>query len=161
MIGTLQRNKVSQVVGNVVLVHSVDSVKLAQTIGSRARAGSARQDVLLEVNAGEESSKHGVPTTDAMEVARMLLDIRDIRLCGLMTVAPQGDIDAARRAFRALRGLRDALRAEAPGVRELSMGMTEDFEAAIEEGATIVRIGTAIFGPRARPYRANEARREK
>ena len=149
MIGTLQRNKVAQVVGRVALIHSVDSVSLAEAIGRRAEAENVSQDVLLEVNAGEEQSKHGVAPDDALEVARGLLDIKGLRLRGFMTVAPQGHEQAARSSFRVLRELRDGMRAQAPDVTELSMGMTEDFEIAIEEGATIVRIGTAIFGPRA------------
>jgi pyridoxal phosphate enzyme (YggS family) len=148
MIGTLQRNKVTHVVGQVVLIHSVDSVSLGEAIGKRAESRGLRQDVLLEVNVGRESSKHGVRPDETIEVARGLLDISGVRLRGLMTVAPQGDEAGARAAFRALRELRDQMRGRAPEVTELSMGMTEDFEIAIEEGATIVRIGTAIFGPR-------------
>ncbi|HLW17976.1 MAG TPA: YggS family pyridoxal phosphate-dependent enzyme [Actinomycetota bacterium] len=148
MIGTVQKNKVAQVVGEVALIHSVDSVSLGQAVGRRAEARNLRQDVLLEVNVGGESSKHGVRPAEAIEVAEGLLDIEGVKLRGLMTVAPQGDGAVARAAFRALRELRDKVRATAPEVIELSMGMTEDFEIAIEEGATIVRIGTAIFGPR-------------
>jgi len=149
MIGTLQRNKVAQVVGQVVLIHSVDSAALAEAIGKRAQARGLRQDVLLEVNVGGESSKHGVgPGEEAIEVARGLLGIEGVRLRGLMTVAPQDNEAAARGGFRVLRELRDEIRARASEVTELSMGMSEDFEIAIEEGATIVRIGTAIFGPR-------------
>ena len=149
MIGTLQRNKVSQVVGRVVLIHSVDSVSLAEAIGRRARTQELPQDVLLEVNTGSEATKHGVSAAGALDAASELLALDGLRLRGLMTIAPQGDPAAARRAFRALRELRDAIRERAPDVTELSMGMTGDFEAAIEEGATIVRIGTAIFGARA------------
>ena len=149
MIGTLQRNKVAQVVGQVALIHSVDSAALAEAIGKRAEVRGLRQDVLLEVNVGGESSKHGVgPGQEAIEVARGLLDIEGVQLRGLMTVAPQGSEAAARAGFRVLRELRDEIRARASEVTELSMGMSEDFEIAIEEGATIVRIGTAIFGPR-------------
>jgi len=149
MIGTLQRNKVAQVVGRVVLIHSVDSVSLGEAIAKKAEARGIRQDVLLEVNAGEERSKHGVAPSEIEEVGRGLLDMTGLRLRGLMTVAPQGDVEAARSAFRTLRELRDTLKTRAPEVTELSMGMTEDFEIAIAEGATIVRVGTAIFGARA------------
>jgi PLP dependent protein len=148
MIGTLQRNKVTQVVGQVGLIHSVDSVSLGEAIGNRAESRGLCQDVLLEVNVGGESSKHGVRPEEAIEVARGLLDIKGVRLRGLMTIAPQGDEAGARAGFRALRELREEMRGRALDVTELSMGMTEDFEIAIEEGATIVRIGTAIFGPR-------------
>ncbi|HEV2686177.1 MAG TPA: YggS family pyridoxal phosphate-dependent enzyme [Actinomycetota bacterium] len=149
MIGTLQKNKVTQVVGRVVLIHSVDSARLGDEIAKRAEAHGIRQDVLLEVNAGEERQKHGVAPSEAVEAARRLLDVKGLRLRGLMTVAPQGDIEAARRAFRTLRELRDVVKQGAPEVSELSMGMSDDFEVAIEEGATIVRVGTAIFGARA------------
>ena len=149
MIGTLQRNKVAQVVGRIVLIHSVDSASLGEVIGRRTEVKGATQDVLLEVNTGDEATKHGVSPAGALETATKLLDVDGLRLCGLMTIAPQGEPSAARRAFRALRELRDAIRERAPDVTELSMGMTEDFEVAIEEGATIVRIGTAIFGARA------------
>ncbi len=148
LIGTLQRNKVARVVGRVAMIHSIDSAFLAGAVTRRAAELGIRQDVLLEVNAGEEPSKHGIRPGDALEVGRGLLDMDGLRLRGLMTVAPQGDAVATRRSFHVLRELRDALRGGAPDVTELSMGMTEDFEVAIEEGATIVRIGTALFGAR-------------
>jgi PLP dependent protein len=155
MIGTLQRNKVRQVVGRVTLIHSVDSAGLAEAIGRSAVAAGIVQDVLLEVNTGGEATKHGVAAAAAEEAARGLLDVQGLRLHGFMTIAPQGDPDAAGRAFRTLRELRDEARARAPEVTELSMGMTEDFEVAIAEGATIVRIGTAIFGTRAPHFGAD------
>ena len=154
MIGTLQRNKVAQVVGEVALIHSVDSAKLGEAIGRRAEAGSREQDILLEVNTGGEPSKHGVDPADAMGAAGRLLDMKGLRLRGLMTIAPEGDPRAARDAFRALRELGDRLKERAPEASELSMGMSEDFEIAIEEGATIVRIGSAIFGARAESHGA-------
>lgn len=154
MIGTLQRNKVSPVVGRVALIHSVDSVRLAEAIGRRAVAGTLQQDVLLEVNTGGEASKHGVDPAEAMDAAGRLLDMEGLRLRGLMTIAPEGDPRAARDAFRALRVLGDRLRERAPDAGELSMGMSDDFEIAIEEGATIVRIGSAIFGARAEAHGA-------
>jgi len=149
MIGTLQRNKVPQVVGHVALIHSVDSPRLAEAIGKRAAAEGLEQDVLLEVNAGGEPTKHGAALDDAIDVARGLLDVDGLRLRGLMTIAPAGDARAAREVFRTLRELGDRLQERAPDALELSMGMSEDFEIAIEEGATIVRIGSAIFGARA------------
>jgi pyridoxal phosphate enzyme (YggS family) len=154
MIGTLQRNKVPQVVGHVALIHSVDSPRLAEAIGRQAAAEGLEQDVLLEVNVGGEPTKHGVAPEDALDVARGLLDIDGLRLRGLMTIAPAGDARAARDAFRTLRELGDRLQEDAPGATELSMGMSEDFEIAIEEGATIVRIGSAIFGARATAHGA-------
>jgi pyridoxal phosphate enzyme (YggS family) len=154
MIGTLQRNKVPQVVGQVALIHSVDSPRLAEAIGRRAAAEGIEQEVLLEVNAGGEPTKHGVAADEALDVARGLLDVEGLRLRGLMTIAPAGDVRAAREAFRTLRELGDRLRESAPGASELSMGMSDDFEVAIEEGATIVRIGSAIFGARAAAHSA-------
>jgi len=154
MIGTLQRNKVAQVVGRVSLIHSVDSAKLGEAIGRRAAADGTRQDVLLEVNAGGEPSKHGVDPAEVPRAADVLLDIEGLRLRGLMTIAPAGDARGARDAFRTLRELGEQLRGRAPGASELSMGMSEDFEIAIEEGATIVRIGSAIFGARAQAHGA-------
>jgi pyridoxal phosphate enzyme (YggS family) len=155
MIGTLQRNKVSQVVGRVALIHSVDSPRLAEAVGKRAAAGGREQDVLLEVNAGGEPTKHGVDPADVPDAAGRLLDIEGLRLRGLMTIAPEGDPRAARAAFRTLRDLGDRLRERAPEAAELSMGMSDDFEIAIEEGATIVRIGSAIFGSRMEAHGAN------
>jgi len=147
MIGTLQRNKVGRVVGNVALIHSVDTRELADAIGARASRHGARQDVLLEVNTGEEPTKHGVRTEEALDAAVAVAAIDGVRLRGFMTIAPLGDEGRARAAFATLRDLRD--RSKLPDAVELSMGMTDDFEVAIEEGSTIVRIGTAIFGPRA------------
>jgi pyridoxal phosphate enzyme (YggS family) len=154
MIGTLQRNKVAQVVGQVTLIHSVDSVRLGEAIAKRAAAGGRSQDVLLEVKAGSEPSKHGVDPASAMDAAGRLLEMDGLRLRGLMTIAPEGDPRAARAAFRTLRDLGDRLRERAPEAAELSMGMSGDFEIAIEEGATIVRIGSAIFGARAEAHGA-------
>jgi pyridoxal phosphate enzyme (YggS family) len=154
MIGTLQRNKVPQVVGHVVLIQSVDSPRLGEAIGRRAAAEGLEQEVLLEVNVGGERTKHGVAPDDALDVAGGLLEMDGLRLRGLMTIAPAGDARAAREAFRTLRELGERLQKDAPRASELSMGMSEDFEIAIEEGATIVRIGSAIFGARAATHGA-------
>jgi pyridoxal phosphate enzyme (YggS family) len=147
-IGVLQRNKVRLVVGRAALIHSVDSVALGRAVAARARAAGAVQEALLEVNVAGEPTKHGVAPAEVGEAARALAAEPGIALRGLMTIAPADDPAAARGAFRTLRSLRDELAAELPGLVELSMGMSADFEAAIEEGATIVRVGTAIFGPR-------------
>lgn len=149
-IGTLQRNKVRDVVGRAALIHSVDSVALGRTIASRASAAGRTQDVLLEVNIAGESSKHGLAPDDVPPALDALVAETALNVRGLMTIAPESDADRARATFRALRELRDELRgrARAASLVELSMGMTSDFEAAIEEGATMVRIGSAIFGPR-------------
>lgn len=149
-IGTLQRNKVRLVGGRVALIHSVDSAELGRTIAERAAADGAVQDLLVEINVSGEPSKHGVAPSEAWGLVASLAGLPGIRLKGLMTIAPPGPGIAARAAFAGLRELRDQLRGELGGgtLDELSMGMTSDFEVAIEEGATIVRVGTAIFGPR-------------
>ncbi|MGH2793396.1 MAG: YggS family pyridoxal phosphate-dependent enzyme [Actinomycetota bacterium] len=149
-VGSLQRNKVKLVAGRVALIHSVDSDELGRAIGDRAKSHDLIQDVLIEVNVWAESSKHGVEPDRARELVASLAGVEGIAIRGMMTIAPAGAGIAARAAFAALRELRDRLRSELGGgsLEELSMGMTSDFEIAIEEGATIVRVGTAIFGAR-------------
>lgn len=150
MIGTLQRNKVRSVVGAAVLVHSVDSIELARAIGARARAMETVQSVLLQVNVSGEATKHGFAPAQAPRAVEEAAGIEGIAVCGLMTMAAPGDRERARAAFRVLRTLRDRVADTAPSAVELSMGMSEDFEEAIEEGATMVRIGSALFGARGR-----------
>ncbi len=147
-VGALQRNKASHVVGVVELIHGVDSVRLGEAIGRRARALGVVQDVLLEVNTSGEPTKHGVAPADAASTAAALAAVDGVALRGFMTMAPPDDPAAARACFAGLRAIRDEVRGRTPGAVELSMGMTGDLEVAVEEGATIVRIGTAIFGPR-------------
>ncbi len=141
-IGHLQRNKAARAVEAFDLIHSVDSVALAEALARHGAACRRRVHVLIEVNVGAEVSKSGVPP-DA--VPPLLDALRDPQLSveGLMTIPPPGPPEIAREYFRRLRVLRDAT-----GLRELSMGMTDDFEVAIEEGATMVRVGRAIFGAR-------------
>ncbi len=148
-VGRLQRNKVADVVGRAALVHSVDRLAVAEALAARARAHGMVQRVLVQVNAGDDPAKAGCDPHGAGDlVAR--LDALDGVVCeGLMTVPALG-VDS-RPAFARLRRLRDELRAAFPALRQLSMGMSADFEVAVEEGATIVRIGTAVFGPRPRP----------
>ncbi|MFA5889620.1 MAG: YggS family pyridoxal phosphate-dependent enzyme [Actinomycetota bacterium] len=152
-IGTLQRNKVGAIVGRTVLVHGIDSVRLARALAARAEAAGVRQDVLVEINVSGESSKHGVLPSEALRVAVDVASLSSLRLRGLMTMAPAGDPAMARRAFAGLRELRDLIAREVDGVQELSMGMSGDFEIAVEEGATVVRVGSAIFGARVVPER--------
>jgi PLP dependent protein len=149
-IGTLQRNKVRLVAGLTEMIHSVDSVELGEAIAVRASGLGGEQDVLIEVNVSGEASKHGVDPADAWRLVASLAERPGIRLRGLMTIAPAGVAAAVRQTFAGLRELRDRLRGELGGdtLDELSMGMTSDFEVAVEEGATIVRVGTAIFGLR-------------
>lgn len=151
-IGHLQRNKVKQVAGACALIHSVDSRALALEIDRQAARRGVRQPVLVEVNAGGEETKFGVAREDVVELARELAGFEHLELQGLMTVEPMAaDPEACRPVFRAMTGLaREGLEAGLPPetMRHLSMGMTQDYGVAIEEGATLVRVGTAIFGPR-------------
>jgi pyridoxal phosphate enzyme (YggS family) len=149
-IGTLQRNKIRSVAGRVALIHSIDSIELGRAVGKRAAEQRTAQDILLEVNASGEASKHGLAPDAVGDALDALGGERGIRIQGLMTIAPQGSKALARSSFETLRDLRDRLHPTLAGstLTELSMGMTDDFEEAIEEGATIIRVGTAIFGPR-------------
>lgn len=150
-IGHLQSNKVKKLMDHCpVLIHSVDSVKIARKIAQYAPPEG--QPVLLEVNTSGEESKFGLAPERVETVAQEISGIEGIRLMGLMTIgALTEDRERIRGCFHLLRELRDHVRALGlPGVRmdELSMGMTHDFQIAIEEGSTIVRIGTGVFGPR-------------
>ena len=149
-IGTLQSNKVKDVVGRAHLIHSVDSFHLVAEIAKRAASAGVVQDVLLQVNVSGEASKHGFHPDDVKDALIEASRARDaLRVRGLMTMAPLGRPSDARGVFRDLKDLRDSLR-EMPlnGVEldELSMGMSNDFRVAIEEGSTMVRVGRAIFG---------------
>ena len=148
LVGSLQRNKVSQALSLFELIHSLDSIRLAEAISQRA--GQRPMPVLLEVYLGPDPARPGFRPAELSESLPRLLDLPGIELRGLMTVAPLGwDAAATQDVFGRLRGLRDELE-RANGVRlpELSMGMTDDFPLAIAEGATIVRVGRAIFGER-------------
>jgi hypothetical protein len=151
-IGRLQRRKVKSVVGRFELIHSVDSLELATEIARRAEKADLRQAVLLEVNVGAESTKTGFAPTALAEVVPLIGSLPSLVVEGLMTIPPRvSNPEEARPYFRRLRELASSLQAmEAPNLRfnELSMGMTHDYEVAIEEGATYVRIGTALFGAR-------------
>jgi PLP dependent protein len=148
LIGHLQTNKARLAAANFVLIHSLDSIRLVDAL-TRAAGGSGVA-VLIEVNLAREASKSGISST---EVERLIMDARDkVDIRGLMTIPPPTeDARAARRYFAELRTLRDRLAASTGlALSELSMGMTDDFEIAIEEGATIVRVGRAVFGKRTR-----------
>jgi pyridoxal phosphate enzyme (YggS family) len=151
-IGHLQTNKVRHVVGVAHLVHSVDRVELARAVSRRAAGLRVEQAVLIEVNVAGEASKHGVAPEDAVELAAEVAALDRVRVRGLMTVAPWPDRpEDSRPVYAELARIGRAVAARVPGATELSMGMTRDFEVAVEEGATIVRVGEAIFGRRARP----------
>jgi PLP dependent protein len=150
-IGTIQSRKTEAAVGPWALIHSVDRAKIAQRLSRDAVSAGQVLRVLLEVNVSGEGSKHGFAPGELLVVAPELAALPSVRIEGLMTMAPLvDDPEAARPVFRALRELRDELRERCPQVawQHLSMGMTNDFEVAIEEGATIVRVGSAIFGTR-------------
>ena len=151
-IGHLQSNKAKYAVRLFDLIHSVDSLKLAQELNKYAQKNDKIQAILIQVNVAKEVSKSGVYVEDTVQLLKEVSRLENIAVKGLMTMPPYFNApEKARPFFTALRELRDQIKMEAiPNISmdELSMGMTGDFEAAIEEGATIVRIGTAIFGDR-------------
>ena len=151
MIGHLQRNKVKHVIPLFDIIHSVDSVRLAREIERRAAQAGRVMPILLEVNVAGEATKYGFAPEEVAAAVEDIAPLPHLEIHGLMTVAPIAeDPEEVRPHFRRLRELRDALARRFPSLdwRHLSMGMTDDFEVAIEEGATMVRIGRAIFGGR-------------
>jgi len=150
LIGTIQSRKSEEAIGPFALIHSVDRLKLANRIDRDAAAAGKVMDILLEVNISGEESKHGFTPEEVLAATPELLSCQAIRVRGLMTLAPfVTEAEEVRPVFRRLLELRDQV-SKAFGVAwpELSMGMTNDFEIAVEEGATLVRVGTAIFGSR-------------
>ncbi len=148
-IGTLQTNKVKDVVGKACLIHSVDSIRLLDTIDRKAGEIGVVQPVLLEVNVAAEQSKHGFSPDEVADALLEACRSENVLVRGLMTMAPYARPEQVRWVFRELRELRDSLKASPlDGVEldELSMGMTNDYRVAVEEGATMVRVGRAIFG---------------
>ena len=150
MIGHLQRNKVKYLEERAVaLIHSVDSLRLAEEIEKEAAKRGLVQPILLEVNIGAEESKSGCAPEEVTALAQAVTALPHLSLRGLMCVAPAcGDPEEVRPCFARMRALRDEIRAFAPSCTELSMGMTGDYRVAVEEGATLVRVGSAIFGAR-------------
>ena len=148
-IGHLQTNKVRQVVGACELIHSVDRLALAEAIDRRASTRGLVQDVLIEVNVAGDPNKHGIEPGKTVALAAEVDAMAGLRVRGLMTMPPYPeDPEESRPYYKELAALSEQLLEELPQGAELSMGMSRDFEIAIEEGATLVRIGTAIFGPR-------------
>lgn len=155
-IGAIQSRKTKMALGPFVLIHAVDRLKIARRLSRQAAAAGQTLDLLLEVNVSGEESKHGFSPASLMAEAPDLLDLPALRYRGLMTMAPLvEDPEETRPHFRKLRRLLAELRRTYPAAQHpqatwehLSMGMTNDFEVAIEEGATIIRVGTAIFGHR-------------
>ena len=152
-IGHLQTNKVKQVVGKVALIHSVDSLHLLQAINAQAEKLGIVQDILIEVNIGEEASKGGIAAGEAMELALQTQALDHVRLRGLMAIPPPVEHPEENRPFFiAMRQLfvdiKQKINDNKKDIDCLSMGMSGDYEEAIAQGATLVRVGTALFGPR-------------
>lgn len=152
LIGHLQTNKVKYIVGKVSLIHSLENMRLAEALDKEAKKRKAIVDVLVEVNVAKEDSKFGIKPEDAEGFIRQVSEFENIRIKGLMTVAPYTDIpEENRKYFKELKKIMvDLNRKNIHNVNMsvLSMGMTGDYEVAIEEGATLVRVGTGIFGNR-------------
>lgn len=152
MIGRLQTNKAKYAVRLFDMIHSVDRMELAAEIDRHARAAGLVMKILIEINVAGEATKSGVPITEAVELVRAVAPLPNLSIRGLMTMPPWfDDPEEARPFFRALRELGDRIETEGmPRVemRELSMGMSGDYAVAVEEGATIVRVGRGIFGER-------------
>ncbi len=149
-IGHLQSRKVASAGGRFSLLHGVDSLKLARKLGALAQTQGRSESILLEVNAGMESQKNGLHPEEAVDVAAEVAELPGVNLLGMMTMAPYGaSEDILRGTFASLRLLNEEARQQTGlELPELSMGMSGDFEAAIAEGSTLVRVGGAIFGPR-------------
>ncbi len=152
MVGHLQRNKVKTALSLFSMIHSLDSLKLAAEISKRAVAAEQTIDLLVQVNTTGEGSKFGIPQGDLDRFLEQASELPSIRIKGLMTIGPFTDDEKEiRRSFEALRHLFEearGIRADTMDMRYISMGMTGDFEIAIEEGSNMIRIGTALFGPR-------------
>lgn len=152
LIGHLQTNKVRQVMGKTCLIHSVDSVKLAREIEKESEKESLVTDILLEINVAEEESKFGFLLGEAREALKIITEFSHVKVLGLMTVAPfVEDAEKNRPVFRKLYELYVDMKTkniDNGSMTTLSMGMTGDFQVAVEEGATMVRVGTGIFGAR-------------
>ena len=150
LIGHLQSNKAREAAGAFDWVQTVDRPKLVESLAAHRPADRAPLNVLLQVNVDDEAGKHGCRPAEVPALAGAIARQPRLRLRGLMAIpAPHPDLEVRRHAFRALSALFEALRAAHPGIDTLSMGMSEDFVPAVEEGATMVRIGSALFGARA------------
>jgi pyridoxal phosphate enzyme (YggS family) len=148
LVGSLQRNKVRQVVGRFALIHSVDRIALAREIDKRVGSGPP-QPVLVQVNCSAEAQKAGVEPDALPALLEAMAGLSGLEVRGLMTMAAYGaEEEEQRRTFGRLRVLRDEARSAGYQLEELSMGMSDDFPLAVEEGATMVRLGTVLFGAR-------------
>lgn len=155
LIGHLQTNKVKQIIDKVVMIHSVDSLHLAEEINKRAGNAGLVMDILIEINVGEEETKTGIQAEELMDLAKKITDTcENVRLRGVMCIPPYGeDPEVSRKYFRETRELFEKLQQlglpeDRALIDTISMGMSGDYETAVEEGSTIVRVGSAIFGKR-------------
>ena len=155
MIGHLQRNKVKYIVDKVTMIHSLDRLELAKEIEKRAANINRVIPCLLQVNIGEDDNKFGMAAEDTLDFCKAMADYPHIQVRGLMTIGPLVDREEMRPIFRALRELRDDLAKKVANLglnhiimQELSMGMSNDYDIAVEEGATMVRVGSKLFGAR-------------
>jgi pyridoxal phosphate enzyme (YggS family) len=152
LVGSLQRNKATKAIGQFHLIHSIDSVRLAETLNRLGEERNIVTRILLQVNTSGESTKHGFAPDETVDRAGEISRLPFLKLEGLMTIGPfTQDVPLVRRSFQILRDLGDRIRSsfDIP-LPELSMGMSDDFEIAVEEGATIVRLGTILLGERPR-----------
>lgn len=150
LIGHLQRNKARLAVGRFALIHSLDSIRLADALEAAAAAAGLAQDVLVEVNVAREAQKSGAMPEEAPALVRHTAALPHLRLLGLMAMAPYGAPEARQHeVFGGLRAMRERLATSPADLAVLSMGMSGDFEIAVEEGATLVRLGTVLLGERA------------
>lgn len=152
LIGHLQRNKVKYIVDKAALIHSVDSMRLAEEISKEAQKKGVTAQILVQVNVADEDTKFGIQASEAVEMVQMIAKLSNIHVCGLMTIAPFVDVPEDNRVhFKKLRKISvdiESQNIDNIDMKILSMGMTGDYEVAIEEGATMVRVGTGIFGER-------------
>jgi PLP dependent protein len=152
LIGRLQSKKAKLIADRQILVHSMDRRSLADALSRRAGAAGAVQRVLVQVNVGDDPAKGGCPVNETLDLVAYARTLPNLAVEGLMTMPPMPPddvgVEATRPLFAELRRLRDEARTQWPEVTHLSMGMSDDLEVAIEEGATLVRVGTALFGPR-------------
>ena len=149
MVGHLQSNKVKDVIAFIHLIHSIDSFKLAEEIDNNAKKINRKIDVLVQINSSSERQKYGVSPQEASSLCKQISLLENVRVKGLMTMAKLTDNnDEIRASFREVKKIFDQLKPEIPDFEYLSMGMTNDYEIALEEGSNMLRIGSAIFGER-------------
>ncbi|MCX7694697.1 MAG: YggS family pyridoxal phosphate-dependent enzyme [Caloramator sp.] len=150
-IGHLQKNKVKYIIDKIELIHSVDDYELAVEINKRAEKINKTMDVLIQVNIGKEETKYGVYEDELFDFCKRLSELKNIRIKGIMCIPPNEDLDSTRFYFKRMKFLFEEVKKlnyDNFDIEYLSMGMTGDYEVAIEEGANIIRIGTGIFGER-------------